>query len=78
MPVEPPIPTETPAPDPGVAPTAPPPEYPVPQTEPGQPTAPPPEIDVPGPDIDIPSPMPGGDPGVTPVPGQPVMEGTQA
>lgn len=41
-------------------------------TIPGQPIAPSPEVGVPGEDIDMPSPMPGNDPGEMPAPGQPI------
>jgi hypothetical protein len=59
MPVEPPIPA-TPEPAPAERPGAP---------QPGQPDAPPPEYAPPAPDIDVPAPQPGGDPGIAP--GQP-------
>lgn len=62
MPVEPPI--------PGPAePSVPPPETTPGISQPGQPTAPPPEISPPGPDVDVPDPQPGFDPGIAP--GQP-------
>lgn len=56
--------------EPPIQPTVPPPESPVQPEQPGQPVIPPPEVGPPGPDIDVPSPQPGGDPGSAP--GQPI------
>ena len=53
--------------------TTPPTELPPEPSQPAQPDAPPPEVFPNAPDIDVPSPQPGGDPAPsTPAPGQPV------
>jgi hypothetical protein len=46
--------------------TTPPTEVPPPPSQPGQPEPLGPDITTPGPDIDIPAPQPGGDPGGAP------------